>query len=98
MVALAMNNCQPQMQRCSSEGCVEDSNLALCELCMHWVCPMHRMLIGESKKQAISVLGGGLTLLTDHGSAGASLTSLSLSLFLTDPGSSLTNMAPWLLG
>ena len=52
MVSLAMAQGSLPGKMCTKEWCGREDHLALCELCMHWVCQEHRMLLGQ----------GGMTL------------------------------------
>ena len=48
MVALAMAKKGLRPTRiCTHPLCNQKRHLAICELCLHWVCADHRMLVGE---------------------------------------------------
>ncbi len=47
MVSLSMKGNTLPDRVCTSPRCEETDDLAVCELCMHWVCSKHRILISE---------------------------------------------------
>ena len=55
LVALAMAEHRLPPKRCTRPGCGRTWDLAICELCMHWVCREHRMLVGEMGGQATAL-------------------------------------------
>ena len=61
MVALAMvKGGKRPMKICTHPNCTKKNNLAICELCMHWVCPDHRMLVGQIPSASGEKPPGGL--------------------------------------